>query len=393
MRLVPLVSARVGLTLAATALTLGALPGAAQAANPFSELDSTRARTHPGVVLFDISMKGACPGEEEGWRFPEAQQRVLGDDDVIAHRLWRESDAGLIRAVLGEDAYQAKAMRVAWRAGKELDRTCGCMSAPALVGWIDGLEAGKTLVDQRREALGPFDEGDLDVAAELELAEMHVCASRYEAARAQLLALWDAIPERKPSFGYVRATRVAVDLARLGKRDPGTQQALVDLRDSLGADKETDREALGDWVVLNRLLGDDDATLAWYRAKAADPSNAPLVEGHTPLVVEILSGREAYAEAGRAVLADPEGWIDLHRGQPEAREKLARSYALLRVADRDKDAKSLYDAFAARGFDLVGPCDLLSASVARGVAGKDQKKIAKACADAGVTAAWEGALP
>src|SRR4029078_13645011 len=59
-----------------------------------------------------------------------------------------------------------------------------------------------------------------------------------------------------------------------------------------------------DWVSLNQMLGDDEATLAWFDAVKADPLSELVFEAVEDRLIDIFKRRDRAADVGR-VYSDP----------------------------------------------------------------------------------------
>lgn len=332
-----------------------------------------------GLVVAEIAKPGACP---DPWASPEVTAWQGGHADAtIAAAPYTK---GSYEKLVGK-GFAPTVIKLAWRDGREIDRICGCADGPATVTWLDAVAGGRTQADLHRDGLAA--RGGFDVTGWLELVKLHDCANRpyaaYEAAR----FLWDTIPKASPGDRDVRLSRVAHDLGVLALRDAAVKAEVVALRDAL--DPGADAASLEAWVALNRVLSDDDRTLAWFDSRRGQPDPKGLVASLAPNVFFLLVERGRWAEAG-VVIDDPAGWLELWKPQKGGLDSAALGYAALRAAGRDPEAAAL-----AKGILAVAPegtaCRLISRSVEAKAAGVSEKALAKKCADPAVVAAWEAA--
>ncbi len=281
-----------------------------------------------------------------------------------------------------------RVMRIAYKDGAEVDRLCRCAPEGRMADWVRGLAEGRTAAELARAALGPFEEGELDVAGELDVVEAHWCADRLDAAYDHLLALWDAIPERAPDQRATRLTRLPHDMAVLGSSSPAIAERIRALRDGLTEAKDTALPALDEWVALNRVLGDDALTIAWHAEARQDPARKEVADYVASNVFELLVERGQWAEAG-ALVDDPEAWLAAWKRSPGGLGAAIRGYGALAAAGRHGDAKKF-----AKDVVSVAPeganCQLIEAAIAASAVHNSQKGLLKGCPET-VVAAWDAA--
>jgi thiol-disulfide isomerase/thioredoxin len=178
--------------------------------------------------------------------------------------------------------------------------------------------------------------------------------------------LWLNALEHKPSMAKARTTTMAAEMTELAARNPGAKQTFTDLRNKLTAAAEAEppnRDAALDWLVLNRIIGDMEQTLAWFNNVKDQPQwrahldslgselESGLVENnrwadlgklyqvpvfamekeHEVLKMMVRSGppKELTAEQRREFV--PRAFAAFH-------ERNGRRYAALLAAERDEEA-------------------------------------------------------
>lgn len=349
----------------------------------FTDLPVEEAKVAPGLVVIELSTDDACPAPAV-WD-EAAVQAWLGAHATTLVKPART--ASHVEAVLG-DGFRPAMARVAYRDGKELDRICGCMDGPTFSRWLAAVDGGGTRADLLEEDMEKAG-GGLDIGRMLALVQVHHCAHRENAALSVLLDLWERIPEEAPEQREVRLSRVAHDMGVLAQTHPPAREWLVGMRDQLTTAKDTDGTALDEWVVLNRVLLQDEVTVAWYREHAGDKDMAELLERQAPNVFYLLVEQGAWADAGR-VVGDPVAWLAAWRKMPGGLDDVAKGYAALLAAGRAADAAKL--AKSTLAVDRSASCRLLARSVEVGATDRSQKKVASACEDEAVVAAWTATL-
>jgi hypothetical protein len=369
------------------ALVVGLAAAMPAVAGPFSTMSWSDARKAPGVVVFDLSKAGSC-SEPEGWDDPSVASWI-NEHGVTAVRLDRSKEPTTVRKLV-DGGHEVVPMRIAYRDGVEIDRACGCVDAPSLTAWMAGLAEGRTLVDAERARLGDPLSGELDVMAELEVVKMHYCAKRHEAGVEHLILLWNEIPKRAPEYQEARFVRVGHDMAVLARKSKEAEARIVALRDGLEQAKDTDFDALDDWVALNRVLLQDDRTVAWYDAHRGEEWFSKFLAHQAPNIFFLLTERGRWADAG-AMIDDPMRWLARWKAAQAGLEQAAIGYGALMAAGRSKEA-----AQYAKDVLKVAPegtsCQLVARAVEAGGAHKSQAPLLKGC-DAELSAAWSAALP
>ncbi len=345
---------------------------------PLSDLLST-----PGLVVYELTKPATC--EADGFEQEATLSWMTASEAhlVIIDRRKRKRDV----PTLTGDGQQVLPMRIAYIDGTEVDRTCGCASSEELVGWMSGLQEGKTRAAQQRERLGDPEE-KLEVAGEFVLARMHECADRLPEAFDVLVGLWTLIGENAPQYANLRYAQVAPQMAALARKSEDAEARLRTMRDALTLAKDDTHEALDDWIALNRALLDDDATITWYRAAIADPSLAPMALRQGPNMFYLFTSRQEWADAATTV-RDLGAWTTHWRALGAEPHHAADAYAALVLAGRSKDAGKLAKEIEATG---ALACSLIARSTELGGTDKSQKTVAKACPDLAVVGAWEGTL-
>ncbi len=206
---------------------------------------------------------------------------------------------------------------VAFREGKEFDRAVGYRSADQLMEWFGALERGESSRDAMMKAAGDRvgPDGKVDVSARMNLAREFSRGGDLERAREEYVWLWKHMLEHEFSMVGVRLSYMASEMQQLAERDEASRAAFTVLRDEaegvLKGESAT-WEAMGDWIVLNEVVGDDARTLAWFdRVKGTE-------EGWSTIQRFGYKLKDTMKEAGRwadyaALEPDPVATMHQHK--------------------------------------------------------------------------------
>lgn len=258
------------------------------------------------------------------------------------------------------EANQIEAMptMVLFKDGVEFDRVVGFRSAPQMLTWMKGAAAGEkavTAVKNRLKEKAPGKDG-LSMQARLAAARELLSAREHAAALEEYLWLWDNMLEHEPAMVGVRGSFMAADMERLAAAHAPAKARFRQLRDALEATlKNPDTrtwDALDDWLVLNEILGDEAATLAWFDRIKDDPTSAETLQRTEFRWTPILTKKARWADWGRTI-TNPVSRIDsAHHivavpGMPEEMRKVhvdmfrtnaANTVRALAAAGRPADA-------------------------------------------------------
>jgi thiol-disulfide isomerase/thioredoxin len=232
---------------------------------------------------------------------------------------------------------------IVFKNGAEFDRVVGYRSADQLLSWLEGVEAGRTSLDALRDEAGGRGARE-NVEARLELARSLSQGGKYEEAAEAYEWLWLNMLEHQPSYAGVRVSFMAGDMEALAREHPAARDRFKALRDQTEARlKQEPRtwDDLTDWIVLNRVIDDQDATLAWVdRIKGTD------------------SGKETLRRVNYLVddlLLDRGRWADYGMIQANPLEALRQEHAQIAMFeqmqdDLDDEQKALFRGFATESF-------------------------------------------
>jgi thioredoxin 1 len=258
-------------------------------------LEVTRASDRWLIVDATASWCGPCKNmDQTTWR----------DSEVVA---WLETYATALQIDVDAEqewarthAINAMPTLIAFKQGKEFDRIVGGRKPRQLLDWLQGLQQGQTAVDRLRHAR---DEGESDVDRRYELARALLTTGRLDEAASEFAWLWEHAAELNPEMAGVRGSFMAGDIETLVTESEPARSLFREIRARTALEAEADPvgKARFDWIVLNEVLGEADATLAWFDLIAATrPEQLDMPELANRLLPLLLS-RDRWADAARLV--------------------------------------------------------------------------------------------
>jgi len=232
------------------------------------------------------------------------------DPKVVA---WAEANAIVVSLDVDKSRETAKSLEisamptmVAFKGGKQFDRIVGFRSAEQLLAWFEGLARGETSVEATRKRLPDRGAKDADaVQARYRHAQQLMQARKLEEATEEFAWVWTNSREA-PGFGGVRVSFMASDMKQLAKSHDGARKRFAEMRDQLSRAIEApkvDRDDFGDWIVLNEILEEQDATLKWIDRALAEPRLRPLIRNERR-IADLLIEQGRWADIG-ALSPDP----------------------------------------------------------------------------------------
>lgn len=231
---------------------------------------------------------------------------------------WFDQHAIAVQVDVDEQEALARQLRIeamptviVFKGETELDRVVGLQRADQLIGWLEGAKDGKSRADLLREKAGDRAGADglVDVDARYELAGALAAANKHEEATDEYLWLWKHMVEFKPSMVGVRGSFMASDMKRLAAASEHARTAFTAVRDETEGKLKSPHptwEDLGDWIVLNDVIGDHEATLAWIDRVAVDEEGWRTVRRFGYRVDQLLIERGRWRDYGMS-LENPVG--------------------------------------------------------------------------------------
>jgi hypothetical protein len=190
---------------------------------------------------------------------------------------------------------------IAFKGGAEKDRLEGFREAAHVLMWLASLERKPTELDRALRAPGS---GDLerDMHGRLSFAKTLLREGRHEEATEHYVWLWNNIVRVEPGMSGVRVSFMAGQIEQLVAAHEPARPPFAELREQAAAAAAEDPasiEARLDWVVLNKILGEEERTMSWFDAAKNDPSARPTIDGISRFLSEPLKARGRWADLGR----------------------------------------------------------------------------------------------
>jgi len=256
---------------------------------------------------------------------------------------------------------------IAFQRGKELDRIVGARGPAELIEWLEGVLREERNADRIRAQVTSTEAqtGKKDIRGRLDLASALLLSGELSAATQEYCWLWNHMLEHDEAFIGVRLSFMTFDMTALAESFQPAREAFTALREqtavrlSSAAPRATDRV---DWIVLNRVLDDNDRTLVWFEQARTDPSALRLSAAAVHELEELLLSRRRWSDVA-IFYPDPIASLQEQAGMltmdvpniPDLPEQpdfhaihlrmfsdfTARLYAALLAAGRDDEARSV----------------------------------------------------
>lgn len=316
--------------LAAAVLLAPMLPqGSARAAVPANAPSSKDSLSSPPPIFQDLSFDDAVELARNSKRLllVDATASWCGPCKNMDRTTWVdpslvsviEENAIAIQFDVDEHVDLAVTLRthalptiIAMRDGRELDRLVGYKSASQMIAWLDKLSVGVTNLDVLRDrALKTDRRGRFDVKARMEYAGALRYAGRLDEASGEYRWLWEHMLEHDPSQSSVRRSFLAREIRDLIEEHNATRDAFAALRDAAGdrLRRAPDWEILKDWITLNEIIDDPDATIAWVDRVLDDDAGVNTLRQVEFMIKDTLIERGRYDAVGR-MIEDPRKAFD-----------------------------------------------------------------------------------
>jgi hypothetical protein len=226
------------------------------------------------------------------------------NDKVCA---WIEEHAVAAQIDVGADELLARRLKltappavIAFKDGQEKSRMEGFRNAHHMRLWFMTLEGKATRFSAAlRSRSGDLDE---DMHGRLDYARALLERKRYPEATEHYVWMWKNIDRVQPSMRGVRVSFMAGEMERLAGADAAARARFAALRDEAGAAADAQRASVRDrvdWVVLNKIVGEQDRTLAWFDGAKADAREKPVIQAVSRLLAELLKEKGRWADLGR----------------------------------------------------------------------------------------------
>lgn len=251
-----------------------------------------------------------------------------------------------------------------YKGGVEIDRAVGLINPDQFAAWIDRLKGGQTNMSIIAGRIDAAAKGGQAVAVSdrVVYTDHLLCARRYDDATAELARLWEDTASAGGQAAQLRASFVPEAMRELADAHPPAKDRLKALRDAAAGKAKAapaSAQPADDLLILNDILGDSAATLAWFDAAKASPEGLALARRLAPRLEPALVAAGRWVDLGK-LPEDPSAGVRQMAGvlarlraasRPELpqmltmyRAEVAKLYAALLAADREADAASMLSA-------------------------------------------------
>jgi thiol-disulfide isomerase/thioredoxin len=189
---------------------------------------------------------------------------------------------------------------IVFKDDEEIDRVTGLRKTDELLSWFDRVTHGETSIDRLRSDIAA---APTDMHLRMELADRLVAGGDFENANIEYVWLWKHMLERAPSMvGVKHSFLVGYLKGFVADYDPA-RDAFRALRDEARPKSlDVDVETLADWLSLNRVLEEQDSSLAWFDSNraglTANPALARILEHD---IGALLIERDRWADLGTCI--------------------------------------------------------------------------------------------
>ena len=249
-------------------------------------------------------------------------ERLTGKSSSFAIQI----DVDEEQAIAARLEVQAMPTLIAFASGVEHDRLVGGCNATAFLAWLDIVERGERFEDAQRAKRVAREERRARATA-------HLSSKRYDEALLDYVWLWNE----------TRDSELLDAMRELAAAHAPARAAFAELRDAATPKSADALQDLVAWMALNQVIDDEDTTLTWYAANAADlPATRAVAFLVETMIVPLLMQRGRWIEAGVA-LSDPRATLLrlIEARPPELRSQIANMVRALYAAGRDERASDL----------------------------------------------------
>lgn len=264
------------------------------------------------VIKFTAEWCGPCKAmDKTTWRDDKVVEWVKSKGVAI------EVDVDKEPKIAEQFNISAMPTMVMLKGGGEVGRTVGYMDAKRTIAWMDKSLSGKG------EEVARVDRTSKDMQAQLQTARELVFKGKADAATEDFVWLWQNIEYADPSMAGVRVSFLATDMTSLAARHPKAKEAFTALRDEAeknAAGRDATLRYRTDWIVLNKVVGDEKRTLAWFDEEKSKDGAAASFAPIAFLIEPILIENNRLADLP-AIYGDPIASMKLSASLPETYKK------------------------------------------------------------------------
>lgn len=255
------------------------------------------------------------------WADATVTARLTGKSPSFAIQI----DVDVEQALAARLEVRAMPTLIAFRNGIEHDRLVGGRGPDDLIEWLDIVERGDRFEDAQRAA--------------------RILAQERRARASKLLAekqYDEALLDYTWLWTEGRDGKLADEIRQLVAEHAPARTAFTELRDAATPMPEAPIANAFEWITLNQIIGDSDASVRWYDANVADlPPSRAVAHLFEVAVLPLLISRFRWRDAGVG-LADPIATFQrLVKARSPVREVAGNLVRALYAARREERASDV----------------------------------------------------
>jgi thioredoxin 1 len=325
-----------------------------------------------GKLLVVDSMADWCPPCKKMDKTTWVDEKTVAffKDNAIAFQFDVDEDSELAQSL----KIEAMPTMIVFKDGKEIDRSVGYMSTSELISWLENVKEGRTnavmlaeearkIRDKAGDRAGP--DGKVNIRERMDIAR-RLSGTDPDLAAQEYAWLWENMLDHEPHYVGVRVSFMVSEMKQLAQEHEVAKTQFTKLRDEAETklkNRTATRQTLEDWIHLNRVLDDDDRTLAWYDRVKDKPEAARDIKRNEHILRGIFEEKKRWADMGRmykSASAEARGIVQ--QGQlmtsfvkgedaemmkefalEHVRRELGKMHAALLAAGRDADAAKVVE--------------------------------------------------
>lgn len=232
--------------------------------------------------------------DRETWPNPELAAFIREHAVAVAVDVDRERDLAI------ELGISAMPTIIVFREGEEFERVLGYQSPTQMLAFLEAAKRGESVGEDRLRDLAQQDQEE--IGTRLGLAREQVRQGDLNEAAENYAWLWDNMLGRaSPSHAAQRTSTMAVEIKSLAREHAPTRGRFAKLRDREEAKLragEASVHNLGDWLVLNWIVGDDRRSLDWFDRVKDDEHGRETIGRVSNFVDQLLRRNERWVDIG-----------------------------------------------------------------------------------------------
>ncbi|MCC5787814.1 MAG: thioredoxin family protein [Phycisphaerales bacterium] len=268
---------------------------------PFAEAKAQAADENRLLVVKGTAVWcGPCRMmDRETWPNPELAAFIREHAVAVAVDVDRE------RELARELGIRAMPTIIVFREGEDFARVVGHQSPGQMLAFLEAAKRGKAIGEDK--LLDLAQRARDEVRARMDLAREQTRRGKPDEAAENYAWLWDNMHGHTPSMVDMRTSFMPGEMKRLAEDHAPARHRFIQLRDreeeKLRAG-EASIDNLGDWILLNKVVGDDRRSLDWFDRVKDDEHGRETIRRVSEPVDGLLRRNARWVDIGR-MLEDP----------------------------------------------------------------------------------------